>query len=229
MSQVGFPGFMDLNRRTTRAPVNPLDKSTVFSIFPKAIKEEKATITPGIFEIPPGTVEKPARLIVEPSSWWKEIDEHQPLLEIPISSIIVADSVVKDYCNGLFCCNMGDKMPGIFYLPGDVTIAQLQKEFKHILDKAIARQRNWYSALVAQGDSLWARSHGNPLAISLDMKLAANELGLQKDWLRDFQAVELVKCIACGSLRDPDYPICANCKAIVDPEAAKKFNIQFAK
>ena len=50
--QVGeFPGLAQSNRRTIRAPVNPMDKSTVVSILPKHISERKATIQPGIFEL----------------------------------------------------------------------------------------------------------------------------------------------------------------------------------
>ena len=112
--QVGeFPGLNQANRRTIRAPVNPLDKSTVISILPKPISERKATIQPGMFELPPGTFENPSILVVGTSSWWREVDENQPLLEIPVSSVQVADSIVRDYCNGLLACDMAEKMPGI--------------------------------------------------------------------------------------------------------------------
>src|SRR6187200_2386767 len=100
--QVGeFPGINQVNRRTIRAPVNSLDKSTVVSILPKRIYETKITIQPGVFEIAPGSMEHPSVLVVGASSWWREVDVDQPLLEIPVSSIQVADSIVKDYCNGL--------------------------------------------------------------------------------------------------------------------------------
>ena len=113
-----------VNRRTIRAPVNPMDKSTVVSILPKQIYERKITIQPGVFEIKPGTFENPAILVVGPSSWWREVDIEQPLLEIPVSSIQVADSIVTDYCNGLLACNMDTLMPGLFYLPGEFTVAK---------------------------------------------------------------------------------------------------------
>ena len=72
MLQVGeFPGLGNPNRRTIRAPINPLDKSTVVSILPKQISERKITIQPGIFEISPGSFDNPAILVVGPSSWWR--------------------------------------------------------------------------------------------------------------------------------------------------------------
>jgi hypothetical protein len=224
MGQVGaFPGI-NWKRRTIRGPINPLDKATVVSIYPKAIDEYKCTIQPGRFVIAPGSIQKPELLVVGPSSWWRDIDEDQPLLEIPVGAIQIAESVVKDYCNGILGCDMAETMPGLFYVAGakidaknnpDIprTLEWIQKEFSVELQKAERRQKNWYTALVKMGDSLWARSNGNPLAISDDMRLAAKELNLQstKDWMKDFQMVDMVRCKACGSLKNPLYPICAAC------------------
>jgi len=242
MSVVGqFPLMSDIKRRTIRAPVNPLDRSTIVSILPKYIEERKHTIQPGVFVIQPGTFENPSILVVEPSSWWKEIDENQPLLEISHSSIVVADSVVKDYCNGLIACDMADNMPGLFFVPGckinmrgepdtKTTIDWIRSEYKDKLDTANAKQRNWYASLVRMADSLWAGSNGNPLCISSDMKMAARSLNFtNKEWLKDSQVMELVRCVACGHLKNPEYPICSNCKAISNPEKAKELGLVFAQ
>jgi hypothetical protein len=76
-----------------------MDKTTIVSIYPNEIIETKPTIQPGRFVIPAGSFEKPSITVVGPSSWWREIDMDQPLLEIPVSSVQIADSVIKDYCN----------------------------------------------------------------------------------------------------------------------------------
>src|SRR5712664_3042305 len=89
------------SRRLIRAQKNPMDKCTIVSIFPKVIDEYKHTIEPGKFHIDSGSYENPSTLIVGSSSWWKDIDIDQPMLEIPVSSIQIAESVVKDYCNGM--------------------------------------------------------------------------------------------------------------------------------
>jgi hypothetical protein len=223
-----FPG-LDWKRRTIRGPINPLDKSTIVSIFPKEINERKCTLQPGQFIIPPGSVKFPKILVVGPSSWWRDIDEDQPLLEIPISSIQVADSVVKDYCNGIYACDMATAVPGLFYVPGakvvdgqvdeKATLDWIKTDYKGLLDTTESKQKAWYSALVKMADSLWARSNGNPLAVSDDMRMAAKELGLAptKDWMKDFQMVDMVRCKACGTLKNPLYPICAACH-FPDPE-----------
>ena len=231
MSAVGeFPGIPATNRRTIRAAVNPMDKSTVVSILPKHIIERKATVQPGFFEIHPGTFEKPALLVVGTSSWWREIDENQPLLEIPVSSIQIADSIVKDYCNGLLACNLDDMMPGLFYIPGEINLEKLRKEYMPLLLKAQAQQKRWFMELIRIADILWSRSNGNPLAISTDARLACKEMNISnKPWLSDMQTAELVRCVACGSLRNQNFPVCQTCKAIADPEMAEKLNLKFAQ
>lgn len=210
-------------RRVIRAPVNPMDKCTVVSIYPRPIDEVKPTIQPGKFHIDAGSYEKPAILVVGTSSWWKETDPEQPLLEIPQQSVQVADSIVRDWANGLFQCNMGDTMPGVFYVPGDNDVDKIRtiknKNDILLLDDAQAKQKKWYEALVRAGDSLWARSSGNPLSISADMKLAAQDLGLtNKPWLVDYATLQLKKCPACGELRDSNFPVCKHCNTIVDPK-----------
>lgn len=229
MSVVGeFPGLASLRRRTIRGPVNPMDKSTVVSIYPKEIDEVKHTISPGRFLIPAGSVDKPAVLNVGPSSWWREIDEEQPLLEIPVSSIQVADAIVKDYCNGVLACNMSDSMPGLFYVPGQYDVIGIKKNFMPDLEKAILFQNNFWRALVKLADALWARSSGNPLAISDDMRLAAKQIGVEeKDWMKDFKMVSMVRCFACGALKNPEYPVCASCRAI-DGNHPRVHDLKFA-
>lgn len=230
--QVGeFPGLTTpANRRTIRAPVNPMDKSTVVSILPKYIYERKVTIQPSTFELQPGSFDHPTILVVGPSSWWREIDEQQPLLEIPVSSIQIADSIVRDYCNGLLGCNMGDMMPGLFYVPGEYDLDQLRKEHESLLVQAAARQKKWFMELIRIADILWSRTNGNPLAISEDARLACREMNIEnKPWLGDVQTAALVRCTACGSLRNANYPICQTCKTVVDKPLWEKLGLEIAK
>lgn len=228
---VGNAPWYDMNRRTVRAPVNPMDKSTIFSIYPVAIHETKPTIQPGVFDIPAGTYDKPARLVVGPSSWWRELSNEEPLLEIPVSSIMIADSVVRDYANGLIECNMNDIMPGLFFLPGIVSIPDLKSKPENlaVLDRAQVKQKNWYLRLVEQADILWARTQGNPLAISADMRLAASELSLTKDWMKNYTQVELIRCKACGNLNNSEVVVCPNCKVVLDAEKFKNLGLTFAQ
>lgn len=227
-TQMEFTNSLLNGRRLIRSFKNPMDKCTIVSIFPKEINEKKETIEPGRFHIGPGEPEHPAILVVGSSSWWKDIDVDQPMLEIPVSSIQVADSIIKDYCNGMLGCNMADQMPGLFYVLGEHNVMEIKMKYKNELEKAHNKQTNWYKILVRLADSLWARSNGNPLVICDEMRLAARSLNFNdKAWLKDFQIAELVRCKACGGMKNPDYPICPTCKSIdlAHPEAK---NLKFA-
>jgi hypothetical protein len=192
-----------------------MDKATVISIFPKEINEFKWTIEPGHFHMMPGTYESPSLLVVGPSSWWREIDDQQPLLEIPVGSIQIADSIVKDYCNGLVSYVVDFASPGLAYVPGEHDLKSIRKNFQYLLDKLQTQQKQWYIELVNLTSMLWSRSNGNPLVVSGDARLAAKELVMDNlDWMQNFQAMEMVRCIACGQLRNPKFPVCMHCRNV---------------
>lgn len=229
MSQVGaFPG-MNYRTNIIRGPINPLDKSTIISILPKEIDEVKHTLNPGRWIISPGSFNKPTFFTVGPSSWWREIYEDETFLEIPVSSIQIADSIIKDYSNGILACDMGDSKPGLGFIPGEYNLEKLNKDYPNFLAKLKFQQSNWFSRLVKLADMLWARSNGNPLTICEDMRMAARELNLAsvKDWMKDFSMVEMIRCFSCGTLKNPDYPTCPTCRAI-DSSNPKSKDIKFA-
>jgi len=227
-SQMEFTNISMNKRRLIRSFKNPMDRSTIVNIFPKDIYEEKPTIEPGKFNIPAGTYDKPAVLTIGSSSWWKDIDADQPMLEMQRSSIEVANAVVTDYCNSMLGSNMGDSMPGLFFVLGEQSSNDIVVKFKTKLDEMKAKQINWYKVLVRIADSLWARTQGNSLAIWDEMRLAARELNFNdKPWLKDYQISELVRCKACGGMRNPLFPICPSCK-VIDQDHPEAKNLKFA-
>lgn len=224
-----FPSLKEIRRRAIPGPVNPMDKSTIVSIYPKDITAQKLTLSPEMYFIPKGSVEHLGILVVGTARWWKDTSPEEPLIEIPVSSPQVAESIVNDYCNGIFGCDMEQSKPGLFWIPGAFTADKVKKEFPHLIEQAVERQRIFYRNLIKHADSLWARSNGNPLVISDDMRMAAVELGQRdKDWMADHRSAEMVRCNACGSMKNPKYPVCATCKAI-DHEHPGAKGIKFAQ
>lgn len=202
---------------TGRMRQNPIDVCTIVSIYPKEMAPEtKIGLQPGSFIMPFGNLESPGILHVGSSSWWfARIGDEQPSLEIPVFSIIMAESLIKDCITGMLGCDMGDSMPGFFFVEGKKSKDEIKKEFSSKLQEVYLKQQNWYRVLVRLADSLWARAGGNPLALSEEMRLAANELGLKdKPWLKDFKAADLVACVACGNYRNPLFPVCNSCHYI---------------
>lgn len=220
-------GEFPLGKRNVaiRMPVNPLDKATVVSIYPWDIHEEKPTMQPGKFFVPKGSYQSPSVLVIGPSSWWRDVDEGDNSIEIPTSAILMADSIVRDFCLGTLEVNFGIVQPGLFYVAGAKSQSDIFKDHKALLDNAQAMQLRWYEALIKLGDSLWARTRGNPLAIDDRMRLAARELKKDKPWIADFQMVEMVPCTACGNLRNPNFPVCHHCNRVVDVALAKELGI----
>jgi hypothetical protein len=226
---LGVGAFRAARRRTIRAPVNPIDKCTLVSIFPRDVHERKLTLQPGEFHIPAGSYENPSLLVIGPSSWWRDVGDDEPLLEIPQSSSVMAESIVRDYLTGMIACNMRDSMPGLFWLPGEVLVEELKLKYKPTFDKAHNAQLNYWSNLIRLADALWARTQGNPLAVPDMAKLACHELKQARDWAKTFVAQEVVRCVACGSIRNPAFPVCPTCKAVIDPDKAKELKIKFAE
>lgn len=221
----GFDGFRQVaefvahnKRKTIRRYKNEYDKCTIVSIYPRDITELKHTIEPNRFFIPAGTLSNPSMTEIGSASWFREIDEVQPILEIPVSSVQLAESIINDSINGMVACNMGTHRPGLFFVPGLIEGGkeELFARFEKKILEVDQYQKNWFALLVKLADSMWARTNGNPLVIWDVQKLAATELGMDKPWLKHFQAVDLVKCAACGGMKNPLYPVCPSCRYI-DP------------
>lgn len=231
MSTVGS-GFGSLlkSQMVQRVMKNPIDKSTVVSVYPREIVEVKHTIFPGRFVIPAAPEGSFSTLVVGSSSWFREIDEDTPVIEIPVSSVEIAKAIITDYSNGLAGCNMFDKMPGLFYLLGEWSHEKIKKEAVAELKAAEEKQLNWFKQLVVIADTLWSRTNGNPLSISDDARFAANKLNLKnKPWMGDFRSAALNNCPACGHMVNFNFPVCSNCKAVINKEKFQELNLRFAE
>ena len=214
-----MPPVMEmLNRhlmQARRRALNPSDMTTIVSIAPFDINEVKHTLEPGKWHIPKGSYDNPSVVAIGTSSWWMTADPEKPPVEVPVGSYEVAESVIKDYCASLHKVSWGASQPGVFILPGNISPTTVKKEHKALLDTALAQQRAWYLLLTQDADMLWARTNGNPIAIGVLARIAAQELGLKdKPWMQDFSTIEKKACIACGTFLNPAFPICPNCKAI---------------
>jgi len=210
---MALPNWMNGNRQVVRMPANEHDKSTIVNMSPLDIFEKKDTLNPGRWEVPHGSVKAPSLTVVGPSSWFLEKDIHSPMVEVQVSSVQIAESIVYDYCGSLAETAIDARWPGVFWVPGKVTLKELFDKFKAECDKAEACQKAWFQSLVSRADSLWARSNNNPLAIGDLARKAAKELNLtDKPWMGDMHKVSMQNCVACGTLLNPTYPICYNCK-----------------
>lgn len=223
----GFDVFNQ--KRAIRSAPNPHDKSSIVSIYPRKVVHRNWTIEPGLFPIDAGSYDNPAILVVNGSSWWKEIHAEKTVLEIPTGSALIAESVVSDWCKPMQLVTELQG-PGMFIVPGlAVTTEQVKTEYKDKLDFALERQRRWYQELIVVADLLWVHSNGNPRSVDALAKLAARELGIKdKGWMMLEQQSQLVACPACGTMRNPAFPVCANCHTIVDKARYESLGLEKA-
>lgn len=223
-----FPfSIVNSRRRQIKQPPIPNDFTTFVSIFPKPVKfASSVTCEPNEFYLGAGSKEKPAILTIGSSSWWKDPGFDQPLLEIQVPSIKMAESAINDNIASMLSVVLGEAQPGIFYVPNKIKREEITEAD---IEKYAELQKKWYYKLVQMADIDWARHNGNPLAISDTARLAAQELGLKdKAWLGDFNTIQMIECVACGALRNPRFPVCPGCKNIVDVELADKLGIKKA-
>lgn len=217
------------HRRTVRMYDSEFDRSTIVSMYPLEVMEIKHTIEPGRFYIPPASPAHPKLLIVTGSSWWRDIAPDEPMLEVPQPSHMVAHAIVNDHNRAMFGFEADKAHPALFWLPGVVTLEELDKKFKAEKDKNIERQRAWFNNLIKEADKLWARTNGNPAAVPTIAKVAANEMGQKRAWMESFSPEEVIKCPACGVLVNPAFPICANCKTVINKKKAEELKLEFIK
>lgn len=212
-------------RKITRGNPNPLDVSTIVSIFPQDVHEYKPTCFPGEFWIPKGTYEKPSVTHIGQSYWVAGGVGDMPEIEVPQSSIVMADSIIKDFANSLFGITVGVKVPGLFYVLGKQEVKDIKKE---LLDTAKRKQDEWFHELVRVADILWVRTNGNPTAVSELNILAGKTLGMEKPWMSKVLHQEMTKCVACQTLINASVIVCPNCKVIVDKKRFDEMKLAFA-
>ena len=212
-----------------RAQISDLDKSTVVSIFPKQVKATKVTVNPRRYTVPAGTFEKPSVLVVGTAIWIKHIYETEPeqRVEMPILSSQLADAIVNDFCSNVLSSGH-ERRPGLFWVIGAKSSEQIIKEHKKEMLAAEERQKQWYLELIKMADIDWVKYRGSPLAVSDTARMAALELHLEKPWMMDIKHLAMGICPACGSQRDSKFPVCKECKTIVDKDAYAKLGLAMA-
>lgn len=226
-------GAVLTHNRVIRRPVNPYDRATIISIFPKDVKETKPTLFPSEFLIKAGTESEPSFTEISPASWFRETDENMPAVEIQVNAATLAESIVNDFALSFIKAVIGVAQPGLFWIPGKHTpknISNYSDEngltYSNLLGRAITLQRAWYVAMVQMADVDWSRTNGNPLSVSEWSKIAAKALGMaEKPWVKDFLAVSLYPCPACGTMGNPEFPKCGNCGYIINQAKAKELGL----
>ncbi len=236
--EAGMP-VGSIGKRTIQLlPRNPMDKTTIVSVYPRQVIDTKPTLFPSRYVIPAAPENDFSIFLVSGASYFLESRiENQPPTEVQVNSMMLAESILHDSIPTMNLVR-ADARPGVFAIPGEwnrkTIISYIHadgKPFSELLTIARQWQKNYWIAVINEADEFWAKGNGNPKVISDDARLASKVLGLEKSkpWMNTVIASELVNCKACGEMINPGFPVCKYCKNIIDMEKYKAMGIKPAE
>lgn len=202
--------------------------STIVSVVPFDIKEDKPGLIPNLYTIPGCRGKDFEILIVGQGHHFVYIDEDRGSLRVPTPSNEIARSLVEDYVNSQLAVEPPEVQPGIFWVPGQLSSGEVKLLHHDRVDQVKQAQKRWFINLCKIADDDWARYHQHK-CISDFQRFAAHSIGYrteEHEWLTPEVALTADRCPACAMAVAPQLVICPNCKCILNPEKYKE--LQFA-
>lgn len=203
-------------------------KVTIVSTLPLEINESKPGLIPGTFIIPPAKKDDFNILTID-DCYVIHLNPNpdMPNMSVPEPAERVAKAIVRDYrdsAQGTSSTANADgsmAIPGMFYLTGEVSKAEIKTTHKKLLDAAFKNTQAWFMNLVAAADDEWVKSKQRRMILDL-ARVAANNLGLEREWNYDMLSNQSMTCPFCRSNIHPESVKCANCNEVVNVAAYEK-------
>lgn len=198
------------------------DVVTIVSVVPFDIEEMKPGLVPSVFRIAAVKnyenefslchigYDEVNKKYQDVFHYWY-IDETRGTVVVPDRTIVVAESIIEDYCRAQIA-QTPEARPGMFIANGLVSRTEVPQKWGKELEKARARQKRWFEALVQMADVSWSRDKRHDLILST-MRFAAQQLGLEREWL--FNTGAALKCPACRNGVDSEAILCGTCGYIL--------------
>lgn len=192
---------------------------TIVSLLPIELTEEKPHLFPAVFIIPAAEKDDLTVTYIGESHHFipDAFDERRNFKQITPPHEM-ARSICEDY-NTAHIGTTNTAGPGLFWVHGRKTKADILKDHKKILAENRRKQTEWFNNLIAMADADWEKNH-NRLAVSDLQRIAAQQMGIQKDWVAS-AIIENMTCPFCKAMIAKDSVKCFNCKEIVNVEAYK--------
>lgn len=196
---------------------------TVLSICPFETVEIKP-INGGYFKIPAAEKDDFVLLTIKDSSYIQRLPATDHNIVIPVASHLIAKALVDDFVNTVIESS-DEAGPGMMWLEGNISRAEILTKHKEQLDRLKLRQLQWFKNLCKKGDDDWNQYHKIGL-ISGHQRYAADYLGYKAPWVVEYHTNEgMMDCPACYSKIDSRAAICMHCSAIIDKAKAISFGL----
>ncbi len=184
--------------------------STVVSLMPIALSEEKPGLRPPRYHIPAAARGDFNILHIPEATYAYYIDHHRGSLTLPEKSEIVARSIVADYIRSSIL-HTEEAYPGLFWVPGKLEKEAIKTLHHKELAEARAAQDAWCNILVRAADDSWRIHHRNS-AVSDVQRAAARYLGARREWLEEIRMENTTECQFCTSVISARATVCPVCR-----------------
>ena len=164
--------------------------ATIISVLPFKITEAKPGMIPPEFVIPAAPDNDITVVNIGLCQTYIYLDADRGSIPFTEFAGTVAKSIVDDYCMAQLEYRGNDCKPGIFWVPEKVTKEEALKKYPKEITAIRAAQRMWFIRLVRMADDSWNRTKKHS-EISDIQRLAAAKLGIKRDWLIEYEAIDI--------------------------------------
>lgn len=191
--------------------------TTLVSMLPFPLRENKPAIMPGYFQIPGARMGEFEILRIGESIHWIESPfPKMPPIKMTAPSKEVARSIVNDYMESQLGTD-SDAAPGLFFIEGHLGKKEIIEKHSDKLSHAFENQRRWFTILIRLADDDWQATHQHRV-ISDIQRHAAKAMGITREWINVTLDTQMVQCPLCKDLVRPDAIIHNVCGFILKPD-----------
>jgi hypothetical protein len=174
-------------------------RSTIVSMIHQEIREEKPGLVPNVFTVKAGSIEKPSITHIKAAKHFVYLDDTRGSLPVRDASYEVARSIVEDYTSSQLAIAEGVS-PGIFWVPGELTLKEIEQDFGQVLAMAKVAHMRWCNELIKMADNDFAQHHKHNVVSGFQRKVAEIMKAdpLKHEWMNVNNSLENESCPGCG-------------------------------
>lgn len=202
-------------------------KATIVSVYPFPVVEKAPGLIPGEYLIPSAPIGGIGILVVDDAFSDIYTGGTPPQIRVRKPAEEVASAIVNSCIQNAFLYTPDAHMGIMVIEGGDASKRDIEKEHEKEIRNLRKIQHAWFIKLVKQADDDWNQYHKHGMISDLQ-RYAAKTLDLKKEWSTITKEEDFPSCPACKEPVHPEAIVCKSCKAILDKEKYKNFQLPSA-